>query len=74
MSFSKTSSDGVSKLTIFALMIVVHSNSRFLIMTFLSIYGLIHGVASVPASKGSAVKSLLRYGVVVLKNGVGSSI
>ena len=43
-------------------------------MTFLSLYGLIQGVARVPGSGVSAVKSLLRYGVDVLQHGLDSSI
>ncbi|MGA3291021.1 MAG: hypothetical protein ABSD42_12375 [Candidatus Bathyarchaeia archaeon] len=43
-------------------------------MTFLSLYGLIHGVACVPGSRVSAVKSLLHYGVEVLQHGLGSPI
>jgi len=74
MSFLRTSSSGISKLSLFVLMLVFYSKSRFLTMTFLSLYGLIHGVACVPGSRVSAVKSLLRYGVDVLQHGLGSSI
>jgi len=74
MSFLWTSSSWVSRLSLFVLMLVVYSKSRFLIMTFLSLYGLIHGVACVPGSRVSAVKSLLRYGVDVLQQGLGSPI
>ena len=55
-------------------MLVVHSKSRFLTMTFLSVYGLVHGVACVPGSRISAVKSLLRYGVDVFQHGLGSPL
>ncbi len=74
MSFLRKSRSGVSKLSLFVLMLVVYSKSRFLTMTFLSLYGLIHGVACVPGSRVSAVKSLLRYGVEVLQHGLGSPI
>ena len=74
MSFPWRSSCGVSRLSLFVLMLVVYSKSRFLTMTFLSLYGLIHGVACVPGSRVSAVKSLLRYGVDVLQHGLGSPI
>jgi len=74
MSFLWTSSSWVSRLSLFVLMLVVYSKSRFLIMTFLSLYGLIHGVACVPGSRVSAVKSLLHYGVEVLQHGLGSPI
>ena len=42
-------------------------------MTFLSIYGLIHGVAQVPINRLNAVKSLLHYGVEVFQQmGLGT--
>ena len=63
-----------SKLSLVVLRLVVYSKSRFLTMTFLSLYGLINGVARVPGSRVSAVKSLLRYGVDVLQHGLGSPI
>jgi len=68
------SSCGVSRLSLFVLRLVVYSKSRFLIMTFLALYGLIHGAARVPESSVNAVKSLLHYGVDVLRHGLGSSI
>ena len=74
MSFPEVSSSGVSKLSLFVLTLVVYSKSSFLTMTFLSLYGLIHGVACVPRNRVSAVKSLLHYGVDVLQNGLGSPI
>jgi hypothetical protein len=40
-------------------------------MTFLCVYGLIHGIARVPKNRVSALKSLLNYGVEVLKHGLG---
>jgi hypothetical protein len=74
MSFPEASSCGVSRLSLFVLMLVVYSKSGFLTMTFLSLYGLIHGVACVPGSRVSAVKSLLHYGVEVLQHGLDSPI
>jgi len=68
------SSRRVSKLALFVLMLVVYSKSRFLAMTFLSLYGLIHGAACVPRNRVSAVKSLLHYGVDVLQHGLDSPI
>jgi hypothetical protein len=74
MSFSRGTSRGVSKLSLFVLRLVVYSKSRFLIMTFLSLYGLIHGVAYVPKNRLSAVKSLLNYGANVFQHGLHTSI
>ena len=74
MKSLRTSSSGVSNLSLFVLMLAVYSGSTFLTMTFLSLYGLIHGVANVPGRRVSAVKSLLRYGVEVLQNGLDSPI
>ena len=74
MRFLMKVSNGVSKLALFVLMLAVYSKSRFLTMTFLSLYGLIHGVACVPGSRVSAVKSLLHYGVDVLQHGLNPSI
>ena len=61
-----------SKPALFILRLVVYSNSSFLTMTFLSMYGLVHGVACVPKSRISAVKSLLHYGVQVFEHGLVS--
>lgn len=74
MSFPSTKSRGVSKLSLLMLRLAVYSKSRFLIMTFLSLYGLIHGVASVPKNRLSAVKSLLHYGADILQHGLHTSI
>ena len=74
MSFSQVTGGGVSKLSLFMLRLVVYSKSRFLIMTFLSLYGLIHGVACVPKNRLSAVKSLLRYGADVFQHGLHTPI
>ena len=71
--FFKDAKFRVAKVFLFVLMLAVYSNSLFLTMTLLSLYGLIHGVACVPGSRVSAVKSLLRYGVDVFQQGVGSS-
>jgi len=57
---------GFSKLFLFALMLAVYSKSSFLTMTLLSLYGLVHGVASVPKKRTSAIKSLIRYGARII--------
>jgi hypothetical protein len=59
-----------SGLFLSALMLLVYSKSSFLIMTFLSLYGLVHGVAFVPRNRVSGFKSLLRYGFTVLHIGL----
>jgi recombinational DNA repair protein (RecF pathway) len=73
MVFPRMSDEAFSKLFLFILRLVVYSKSSLLTMTFLSLYGLIHGVARVPRKRASAVKSLLRYGVNVIQHGLGSS-
>jgi len=73
-TFSRKSNDIFSKLFLFALRLAVYSKSSFLTMTLLSLYGLIHGVASVPRKRASAVKSLLRYGVKIVQKGLSQSI
>ena len=66
--FYMTTQTGLfSKLFLSMLMLVVYSNSSVLTMTLLSFYGLIHGVACVPKNRMSSIKSLLRYGVNVLR-------
>ncbi len=74
MSFPQTSKTGVSKLPLFVLMLAVYSESSVLPMIFLSVYGLIHGVAHVPRNRIRAVKSLLDYSVKVVQHGLGTSI
>ena len=64
----------VLQLPLFVLKLAVYSKSSVLTMTFLSLYGLIHGVARVPRKRINAVKSLLNYGIKVLKHGLGTSI
>lgn len=64
----------VSKLPLFVLKISVYSKSSFLTMSFLSLYGLIHGVACVPTNRINAVKSLLHYGAEVFQHGLGTPI
>ena len=59
---------------LFVLKLSVYSKSSFLTMTFLSLYGLIHGVACVPINRVNAVKSLLHYGVEVFQHGLGTPI
>jgi hypothetical protein len=63
-----------SKLSLFVLKLAVYSNSSVLTITFLSLYGLVQGVARVPINRLSAVKSLLHYGVEVLQKGLGTSM
>jgi hypothetical protein len=74
MVFSKKSDDTFSNLFLLILRLIVYSNSSFLAMTALSLYGLIRGVTCVPRKRASAVKSLMRYGVRVLQNGLGSTV
>lgn len=50
--------------------LMVYSGSKVLALTFLSLYGLILGLARVSGSRASAVKSLLFYGVEVLQHGL----
>jgi hypothetical protein len=73
MVFSPESDETFSKLFLFILRLVVYSKSSLLTMIFLSLYGLIHGVTCVPRKRASAVKSLLRYGIEVVQQGLGSS-
>jgi hypothetical protein len=74
MGFSRLMNNGALELPLFVLRIVVYSNSSLLTMIFLSLYGLIHGVARVPTNRLMAVKSLIHYGVDVLQRGLGTSI
>ncbi len=64
----------VLKLPLFVLKLVVYSESSVLTMTFLSLYGLIHGVACVPKNRIAAMKSLFHYGIRVIRHGLGTSI
>ena len=64
---------GFSKLFLFALMLAVYSKSSLLTMALLSLYGLVHGVASVPEKRASAMKSLIRYGAKILLQKLGSA-
>jgi hypothetical protein len=73
MVFSPESDKAFAKLFLFILRLAVYSKSSLLTMIFLSLYGLIHGVACVPRKRASAVKSLLRYGIEVVQQGLGSS-
>jgi hypothetical protein len=63
-----------SKVPLFVLKLTVYSKSSVLPMTLLSLYGLIHGVASVPRNRINAVKSLLHYSVEVFQHGLGTPI
>ena len=74
MSFPRVASKWFSKLFLVVLKLLVYSESSLLTMTFLSLYGLVHGVACVPRKRVSALKSLLRYGVQVLQHGLESPI
>jgi len=74
MNFSKTSDSRFSKLPLLILWLLIYSRSSVLTMSFLSLYGLIQGVARVPRKRVNAVKSLLHYGVEVLEHGLGTSI
>lgn len=74
MNLYMRSNDLVSKLPLFVLKLTIYSKSSVLTMTFLSLYGLIHGIARVPINRLSAVKSLLNYGVEVFQKGLGTSM
>jgi len=58
-----------SGLFFFVLKLVVYSKSKFLVVVFLSLFGVIQGAVRVPKNRVSAAKSLLRYGVEVLQHG-----
>ena len=73
MIFSHKPDDAFSKMFLFILRLAVFTDSSFLIMTLLSLYGFIRGVACVPKKRASAMKSLLRYGVDVIQHRLGSS-
>ena len=64
----------VLQLPLFVLKLAVYSKSSVLTMTFLSLFGLIQGIARVPINRLSAVKSLLHYGVEVSQKGLGTSM
>lgn len=73
MAFSRNTENVFSKVFLVVLRLAVYSNSSFLPMVLLSLYGLVNGIAYVPRKRVSAVKSLLHYGVNVLHNGLGES-
>ncbi len=58
------------KLALIPLKLAVYSNSKFLVMTWLSLYGAIEGIARVPKKRLNAIKSLLDYAVTVLQRGL----
>ena len=60
----------LSKITLIPLKLVVYSNSKLLILTYLSLYGFIHGVAHVPRNRLNALKSLLHYALAVIQHGL----
>jgi len=67
-TFSRKTNEVSSRLFLFILRLTVYSNSSFLTMSLLSLYGLIHGGACVPRKRASAVRSLMRYGVSVFQH------
>lgn len=73
MVFPRKSENAFSKVFLAVLKLAVYSNSAFLTMTLLSLYGLINGVAYVPRKRLSAVKSILHYGVNVLHHGLNET-
>ena len=73
MRLSMKSNGAFSKVPLFILRLVVYSNSSLLAMTFLSLYGLIHGVARVPKKRVSGMKSLIHYGAEVFQHGLHPS-
>ena len=74
MSLPQTTGSRILKVPLFVLRLLVYSRSSVLTMAFLSIYGLIHGVARVPINRINAMKSLLNYGVEVFQHGLGTPI
>jgi hypothetical protein len=62
------------KLPLLILRLLVYSNSMQMTMAFVSLYGLIEGIAKVPRKRLSSIKSLLRYGASVLQHGIGYTI
>ncbi len=74
MSLPQTTGSRILKVPLFVLRLLVYSRSSVLTMAFLSIYGLIHGVARVPKNRINAMKSLLKYGVEVFQHGLGTPI
>jgi hypothetical protein len=72
--FSQRLSDRALELPLFVLRILVYSKSSLITMLFLSLYGLVEGIARVPKNRIGAVKTLLNYGVDVLQRGLGTSI
>ncbi len=55
------------ELFLFFLRPVVYSGSSFLAKVALSLYGFIHSIGVVPRKRLGAVKSLLRYGVSIIR-------
>lgn len=74
MDFLRLLNNGALELPLFVLRVLVYSKSSLITMIFLSLFGLIQGVARVPRNRMSAVKSLLSYGVDVFQRGLGTSI
>ena len=73
MNFKKRAQDSFLDLFLFVLRLAVYSKSSFLAKVLLSLCGLIHSVAVVPRNRLSGVKSLLRYGVEVVQQRLGST-
>ena len=73
VEFPQKTGDACAKLLLLLLKPMVYSRSTTLLMILLSLYGLVHGVASVPRKRLSAVRSLVRYGADVLRRGLTSS-
>jgi hypothetical protein len=70
MSILRLVKKRLSRLFFFVLMLVVYSNSKFLAMTFLSLYGAVYGMARASRNRINALTSLLHYGSEVLQHGL----
>jgi len=60
----------LSKLSLVPLKLMVYSNSKLLILAYLSLYGFIHGIAHIPRNRLRAAKSLLNYALAVIQHGL----
>jgi hypothetical protein len=72
MIIAQKSDDTLTRFFLSILRLAVFTDSSFLVMTLLSLYGLIRGIVRVPRKRVSAIKSLLRYGVNVIQRALSS--
>ncbi len=68
----KASNDWFTALSLFALWLVVYSGSSFLAKMVLSLYGLIHGMATFQRKRVSAAKSIFCYGMTLIQKKLSS--